>query len=235
MSAEAKDDLRQTLGRICRDWWGDLAAIDLKTGEESEKGRPDRAALAELRRIATVFSENGEHVDVAAAAACRSQAYVRLLKRLEASLRKSGKAWAIRLAERSDFPEAVAVIASTLARVREDTRPNQTTAYRLGRNKNGDPISDDNPARLMAEARFKRLIRTRDWPGLLDQGRRIVALLDRDAPVADLSASLLLWNSGRRTIRDWSFAYYGVAFAGSDPDASDPDDAADSAAPSPTT
>ena len=119
--------------------------------------------------------------------------------------------------------------------MREDTRPDQTTAYRLGRGKDGDPVSDDNPARLMAEARFKRLIRTRDWPGLLDQGRRIVALLGRDAPVADLGASLLLWNAGPRTIRDWSFAYYGVAFAGRDPDASDPDDADDTAASSPAT
>lgn len=235
MSAEAKDDLRQTLGRICRDWWGQLAAIDPKTGEETTTGWPDRRALAELRRIGTVSGEDGEHVDVAAAAACRSQAYVRFLKRLEAALRKSGKDWAVRLAERDDFPETVAVVASTLARVRKDTRPNQTTAHRLGRGKDGNPISDDNPARLMAEARFKRLIRTRDWPGLLDQGRRIVTLLDRDAPVADLGASLLLWNSGPRTIRDWSFAYYGVAFAGHDPDVSDQDDAAGTAAPSPTT
>ena len=59
MSAEAKDDLRQTLGGTCRDWWGQLAAIDPKTGREAEKGRPDRAALAELRRIGTVSGEHG--------------------------------------------------------------------------------------------------------------------------------------------------------------------------------
>jgi hypothetical protein len=229
MSAKATNDLRQMLGKICRDWWGELAAIDPKTGKEAEKGWPDRAALAELRRIASVSGSDGEHVD--AAVACRSNAYVRLFRRLESALRVSGKDWAIAMVQRDDFPEAVAVVAATLARVRQDTRQNQSTAYLVGRDKKGDAISDDNSARLMAEARFKRLIRTRDWPGLLDQGRRIVALLDRNVPVADLGASLLLWNCGPRTMRDWSFAYYGVAFAA--PDASDVDDADDDAESSP--
>lgn len=217
MSADAKDDLRQKIGDICGDWWRELAAIDPKTGEEKEQGKPNRAALAELRRIGVVATEDGEHIEVAPAFGIHANR--KLHGKLQSFLRNSGKHWAVGFSERDEFHEAVAVVASTLARVRKDTRgKGTTTAHWLGRAKDGEPIRDDDTARLMAEARFKHLIRTHDWPGLLDQGRRIVALLGRDVPVGDLGASLLLWNASQRTIRDWSFDYYGVAFAGRDPD-----------------
>jgi CRISPR type I-E-associated protein CasB/Cse2 len=204
------------IGEICRDWWAELAAIDPSTGEERIGGAPpDRRQLADLRRISSETWEHGEHIDVAVAAGIG--AYCTLSNRLRGCLLARQLDWTRRIVEQEAFAEAVAVVASTLARVRRDTDPKTAVARRLGLDKNGKTVSGDEGRRVMAEARFKRLIRTRDWPDLLDQGRRIVQLLDRDVSVADLGSSLLLWNAGPHVVRHWSFAYYGVEWQPPEP------------------
>jgi hypothetical protein len=106
-----------------------------------------------------------------------------------------------------------AIAAATLAHIRADAGGNGrgATAKLLGQPRGEGGESED---RLFAEARFKRLIRTRDdWPGLLAQGRRIAAILDGQAPVGDLGASLILWNADPHVTRDWAFHYYQRDFA----------------------
>ncbi len=103
--------------------------------------------------------------------------------------------------DQENFGQAVAVVAGTLARVREEA--SGKTAALLG-------VTRDDK-RLMQEERFKRLIRTRDWADLHSRGRRIVHLLGRAVPVGDMGASLFLWFSGPHVIRDWSLAYYDLS------------------------
>jgi len=195
------------IGRICRDWWCALAAIDPKTGKEIDGKDVNRAELARLRRICTDDRTGGETVDTSYA--IQQFAYGQLLRRLHPIARSAFRGPRADL----EFEEAVAVVAATLARVREDTRPNVKVAERLGLGKDGKAVTDDEAARVMSVLRFKHLVRTRDWPGLLDHGRRIVLLLDRDVSVADLGASLLLWNASPKVIRDWSFAYFQAELA----------------------
>lgn len=211
MSERSFKSAFEMIGGICREWWVDIAAIDPKTGEEKAGGRPHRAELAQLRRIGVDRLATSERIDVAAA--CQLGAYRQLRGALGLVKSSYFHGWNAD----DDFDQAAAVVAAILARVRtENPRlKDERVARLLGLGKDGRAVRDDDDAaaRVMAEARFKRLIRTRDWPGLLDQGRRIVNLLGRDVPVADLGASLLLWNAGSSVIRRWSFAYYGVDFA----------------------
>jgi len=202
-------------GEICRNLWRELAAIDPKTGEERDGGRPDRAALAQLRRLGTNVHGDEEHLDTASAIALWP--YRRLLQELRPI---AGAQFAYR--PEGDFEDAVVVVIATLAHVRKDSRPDDFVARRLGLGKDGQPVQGEEGARVMAEARFKRLIRTHAWPELLDQGRRIVRLLERNVPVADLAASLFLWNAGPRVRRVWSFDYYGADFASPESDSSAP-------------
>jgi CRISPR type I-E-associated protein CasB/Cse2 len=213
----------EKIGNICREWWVELAAIDEKTGEEKVGGIAHRGELANLRRIGIDRLASDDRMDITEAV--QLWRYWRLHGELAFA-----KAAHFRGANADDeFRQAVAVVASTLARVRKESveRKGQKVARLLGLGKDGKPVKDeeDAGARVMAEARFKRLIRTHDWPGLLDHGRRIVNLLGRDVPVADLGASLLLWNAGSFVIRRWSFAYYDADFADRDPNGADPDGA----------
>jgi CRISPR type I-E-associated protein CasB/Cse2 len=227
MNDKQDKGLHAAIATICAGWWCDLNNLDLNPGAAKRAGGLDRGAIAELRRIGTVDGEHGEHVDVALAASCTH--FMILHQRLRGCLLARDAGWATHFARTSDFDEAVAVVASTLARIRNDKgdfAPSNRVAVMLGREKGRD---DD--AKLMAEARFKRLMRTSDWPGLLDQGRRIVALIKTDVPVGDLGASLLLWNIGPRVKRDWAFAYYGATYEqdGSEGDA--PTDASATSSP----
>lgn len=197
----------EAVGAICRQWWSELAAVDPRTGKEIDGKRADRAELAQLRRIGTDDRTGGEYIDTSYAISIGG--YKQLWRRLDPAARRVFRGGN---ADR-EFEEAVAVVAATLARVRTDTKPDVRVAKRLGLGKDGKPVADDESARVMSVMRFKHLIRTRDWPGLLDHGRRIVLLLERDVSVADLGASLLLWKARPSVIRDWSFAYYDAEFA----------------------
>lgn len=202
-SHSPRDPLAAKVGEISLDWWAELNAVDMKSGEPLEGRKPARRAIAELRRIGAVDGPNGDEIDTAYAVSIRQDAgpqpYLDLRKRLKGMLAASRDDYARSMPERPGFDAAVAVVAATLARVREHKKG--VVAKLLGAGSR-----DDAP--LMAEARFKRLIRTTTAPDLLDQGRRIVMLLKRSAPVDDLGASLLLWNTSPYVKRRWSFAYY---------------------------
>lgn len=204
--------LDAAIGAICLDWWAALADSDLKTGKDGPN--PHRAALAEMRRITTTDNNEIEQIEVSAAIGHRGfPAYLDLHRRLTGLLAKWNDSNRFdRFAKSMDFDDAVAVVAATLARVREHRKGDVAKLL-------GAKTRDEAP--LMAEARFKRLIRTATAPDLLDQGRRIVMLLGRSAPVDDLGASLLLWNIDPYAKRRWSFAYYNAA----DMRADEPDEA----------
>ena len=111
------------------------------------------------------------------------------------------------LSESDPRLEPFAIAAATLARVRKDagsgSRPG-ATARQLGA-----PRSEGGAEPLYAETRFKRLLRCRDdWPDLLAQARRVAAILEREAPIGDLGASLVLWNADPSIRKHWAFQYY---------------------------
>ena len=182
------------IATICTAWWRSLRGLDehgkavMINGKEKP---PDRAALAELRRIGVVVLDGAPYVDEAGALSI--SAFRQLVRRL-------GITPAAVSAGGSRGLAPVAIAAATLARIREDAGSGGTglTARMLG--EGGDE------SRLLAEARFKRLIRTRnDPPALHAQARRVAAVLERKAPVGDLGASLILWDRDPRITRYWVF------------------------------
>lgn len=214
MSEDKRDDYKE-LAWICRSWWRWLNALD-KDGKPilfggTEKPR-DRAALAELRRIDVSDFDGMPMVDIGQALGVPAfrDLVLRLREAVQEKKLSNGRLlrW---LSE--DNPELApfAIAAATLARVREDCGGERAkrgeTARLLGAPRSEGADKDD---RLFAEARFKRLIRTRDdWPDLMSQARRVAAILEREAPIGDLGASLILWNADLGIVRDWAFQYYG--------------------------
>ncbi len=182
----------------CTEWWRKLQGLDEESKPRNPPKAPDRRALAELRRLGIIEFGGVQEVDVAAA--LNICAFRDLIRGLGAD--KPGKYGG------PAFDLAPYVIAATtLARIRADSGGGKrgATAHLLGQPR-GESGNED---RLFAEARFKRLIRTRgDWPGLMAQGRRIAAILECEAPVGDLGASLILWNTDPYIARDWAFQYY---------------------------
>lgn len=197
--------LDEKIGDICLEWWAQLNAVDPKTGNDLTGKIPDRAAIAALRRIGTVEGSSGPEIDTTFACGIPGREgrspYLVLHSRLRGLLAKWQDEHVRRIPERTDFDASAAVVAATLARVRANRRGSLVGLL-------GAPRRDEQP--VMAEARFKRLIRTTSPPDLLDQGRRIVMLLGREVPVADLGASLLLWNVDPLAKRRWAFGYFGA-------------------------
>ncbi len=190
-------------------WWRSLQRLDgsdkpIRTSGTGTPLPPNRQALAELRRIGIVDEDGTPAVDVARALSI--PAFGDLIKRLrnEPNLSQSVKLWLT-----NDRPclEPFAIAAATLARVREDSNTGSrrgVTAKLLGSER-----SKEAKEPLFAEARFKRLVRCRnDWPDLMAQARRIAAILEKKAPIGDLGASLVLWNTDPHISRDWAFQYY---------------------------
>ncbi len=145
---------------------------------EDSRKKADRAAL---RRLGTAKDISPPEIDVTGAI------MIHAFRVLHGRLSK----W-----REGDWETRLVVAASVLAHVRSD-KPNKTTAALLG-------AGEDSP--LMAESRFRRLLRTTDPVELSDQVRRAVALLGRNAPVGDLGASLFAWDA--RTRRAWATAYW---------------------------
>jgi CRISPR type I-E-associated protein CasB/Cse2 len=196
-----------TLAHSCTKWW-----LSLQEREVKGKTMPrDRAALAELRRIGVIALTDGPAVDIGLALG--SSAFRKLIADLRGESFRQGsyvKRW---LDEDERCVEPFAIAAATLAHIRSDAgrKERGATARMLGAARGESDSTDDH---LFAEARFKRLIRTRnDWPGLLAQARRIAAILEKEAPIGDLGASLILWNAEPGVIRDWAFQYYQRDFA----------------------
>lgn len=204
--------LQRKAEAICRAWWLELYDADADTGEERKHSRADRGHIARLRRIGTLSDGVCETIDITAALGV--EPYWLLRNRLIGLW----NAWPEERRPRVvDIESRIALVAAVLARVRKSGKADAApTAARLGEKKD----RSDEASRLMAEARFKHLIRADSDAELLDHGRRIVALLGHDAPVGHLGASLLMW--GPAVVRQWAFDYYGASDAA-------PEDAGDTA------
>jgi len=178
MSREYQNDgLRSVFG----DWWYELT--DARHGGNDA----DRASLSALRRLNATKDVFPRTIDLTGAITIKG--FRKLYRVLNKWTLPPG--WEIQLT----------VAATVLAQVRTD-RPGKTTAALLGTSRS-EAGGDDH---LMAESRFRRLLRTTEPLDLCDQARRAVALLGREAPVGELGASLLLWNA--RVRRDWATAYW---------------------------
>ena len=212
MSRNGSDDY-EVIADACTNWWQELQSLNpagkpVVFNSGGEKA-PDRAALAQLRRIGVIDLGGAPAVDVAGAldVSAFRMLMLRLLTQLENNRIGS---WQVKrwLESKGERWEPFAIAAATLALIRTDAGGGRrgATAKLLGQPRGeGGEIED----RLFAEARFKRLIRTRDdWPGLFAQARRIAAILNKEAPIGDLGASLILWNADLHITRDWAFQYY---------------------------
>ena len=181
MAKDPYDRLHAVFGR----WWRGLN----DSNDEGERGEnADRADAARLRRIATYPSATGPRVDVATALTIG--AFRSLHSRLWTP-EDDSEAWAERLV----------VAAVSLAHVRKD-EPRRMTAQLLG--------GAEGDRKVMAESRFLRLLRVRTPAELMDEGRRVAALLKTGAPVADLGASLMVWLDDPNRRRLWAQSYYGL-------------------------
>jgi CRISPR type I-E-associated protein CasB/Cse2 len=217
MMAAIHDDYA-ALSAIFTVWWRELQGLQAKSGKPIMiAGLPkksDRQALAELRRIGIVDEGGMPAVDLARAISI--PAFGILIGRLQSPKAISGtlKGW---LAGDTMQLDPFAIAAATLARIRQDSGKEQlgATAKLLG---DGFPETH-----VFAEPRFKRLLRCRDdWPDLMSQARRVGAILERQAPIGDLGASLVLWNSNPRIRRDWAFQYYQKNYEAADDSAAAP-------------
>lgn len=196
MQTKQKPKDYQRLHALFTGWWRELQRLDengnqIKAGPYGNPLGPNRKAFAELRRIDTVPVAGQSVVDVG---------YALGVPAFRALIKRAGGADV-----RSQI-EAFAIAAATLARIREDAGGERcgATAGLLGA-----PRNQESKEPLFAEARFKRLMRTRDdWPDLLAQARRLGAILDKRAPIGDLGASLVLWNVDPSIRTRWAFNYY---------------------------
>jgi len=180
--ADAYDQLHPVFAR----WWRRLNAAD-DAGARGDGA--DRGDIARLRRVGVFESGLGPRVDVATALTI--DGFRDLYRRVRAFGDGS-----------VEWDERLVVAAVTLAHVRTDTGGGLT-----GRLLGGA----ESEHKVMAEARFLRLMRVRTPAELLDEGRRIAALLKSGAPVGDLGASLLLWLDDPHRRRIWAQAYYGLS------------------------
>jgi CRISPR system Cascade subunit CasB len=109
-----------------------------------------------------------------------------------------------RLGRPERLADRVALCAMVLAHVRDD-EPGVAMARRLG----PEDVDDPNSRGRLSALRFKRLLAAQTADEMLVQFRRVVALADGRADVAELADALLDWSDDRR--RRWIFAYHDVA------------------------
>ena len=145
-------------------WWHDLQS-DPKTKEPG-----DRAALAQLRRCATVAEAMQEPATIALFRFCGGRA-------------------------QNDLCIA-GLAAAVLAHVRDDD-PGQSVARRIGP-KNTDKSKTAETA-LMKPLRFRRLLDAATPDERLIAFRRLIALMKNKVNVPDLAAALACWDESCRT------------------------------------
>jgi hypothetical protein len=178
------------LEKACFSWWAVLANPD-------DQGRmtagADRAALARLRRLGSAAEAD---LDAALATALSEPAFCggfqQKGRRHEGLLdRISVLEGAESLSRKLLLAPKVLVAAIVMADIRR-SRP-ETSVGKLLR----DAQSDAEGITPSGKARFLRLLRTDEVSFLLPQARRLTRLLDREAPVGQLGASLILWADPR--------------------------------------
>lgn len=198
------------LAGVFTSWWRELRSLEDASGKPKRRNdreiAPDRASLAQLRRINVIAGSDGAPI-VDVGGALGIAAFRDLVSRVAALPLHSGavRKW---LANDTRTLEPFAIAAAALARIQDDSSSNEkdergATALLLGAGE----------SRPLAEVRFKRLMRCKnDWPDLMIQARRIAAILESKAPVGDLGASIVLWNADPTIVRDWAFQYYQEEF-----------------------
>jgi hypothetical protein len=178
------------LEKACFSWWAALADPD-------DQGRmtagADRAALARLRRLGSAAEAD---LDVALATALSEPAFCggfqQKGRRHEGLLdRISGLEGAHVLSQKLSLAPKVLVAAIVMADVRR-SRPGASFGRLLR-----DAQSDADGVTPSGKARFLRLLRTEELSFLLPQARRLTRLLNREAPVGQLGASMILWTDPR--------------------------------------
>lgn len=158
-------------------WWTALQP------DPARKYPGDRAALAQLRRCATVSE------------AMQEPAAIKLFQAVKAS-------------DPRELPD-IALTAAILARVREDTGRSAaalTVARIIGPELGGKPETA-----LVKPLRFRRLMEAHEPDERLIAFRRLVALAGGKLPVAQFARSLLAWNDDTR--RKWIFDYWNAGQA----------------------
>ena len=101
-------------------------------------------------------------------------------------------------------PERLALIAMTLAQVKETT--DARLAHRMGKEE----------TKPLSEIRFDVLIRTKGSADLVAPLRRALAATGQTANVAALARDLFYWNDSTRAA--WCFDYYGASDAAPEAD-----------------
>lgn len=182
--------LYEALAPVFERWWKELNDSD----DQGARGDlADRADIARLRRVGVITFEAGPQPDVALALTV--DAFRKLYLRVQKFMGRT------RQANYGGWEEDLVVAAVTLAHVRHNVPG--TTAALLGG-------SSEPENRLMAEGRFLALMRVATTAELLEQARRVAALLKSGAPVGDLGASLMVWLDDPSRRREWAKAYYGL-------------------------
>lgn len=176
------DDPMRTTASVFARWWSGM------TDAAHEGANADRKGLAELRRVGLVDVDGVPTPDTIAA--IEVSGFRRLYHDIKPLVRFGP----------GDLETDLAVAAATLARVRRNVGPAMRTATMLG--------GRDEDDRAMKEGRFLRLMRVETPGDLFDQARRLVALLNGEAPVGELGASLLFWRRTPAVRRAWARAYY---------------------------
>ena len=156
---------------IVRDWWtaldGSRESVPPKdTAKRHTRFLFDRGDRARLRRAQTI-------ADAA----------------LEPSVWQLAAALGL---EESDN-EALLLVTSALAHVKEDAEDNRSLAYLLG----AAPAGRDEKPKLSG-LRFQRMMRSKEPDELLQQIRRALSVGDGRADVAVLADDLFAWSSERK-------------------------------------
>ena len=171
-----------SLAPIFARWWSGI------TDAANDGRNADRGSIAELRRIDLVDDGDGDQPDVTLA--MTNELYRRIYRWIGESGARLPTGW-----------EADLVTAAvTLAHIRKNAGAKTTTAALLGGAEDKD--------RAMKEGRFLRLMRAATAGDLFDQARRLAKLLNNEAPVGELGASLLLWRHVPAIRRNWARSYY---------------------------
>lgn len=159
-----------SIAEVCKGWWDTCIAAE--TGSA-------RQARSELRRAVGVTDALG----------------VSATHELNRRLVRAGHD----LRQRRDGPDRLALLAVSLAHVKEDL--GATVAQRFG---TGDP-------KALSSLRFNALIRAKEPRRLLRPLVRALQVAKGSANVRRLAADLYWWND--KTRANWCFDYHGAAHA----------------------
>jgi CRISPR type I-E-associated protein CasB/Cse2 len=184
---------KHALGDAFYGWW---ASLHDPRNDGRNARRADRAAL---RRLDLLTGAKGPEPDMVAALS------IPAFRELYAAIRKilpAPSRW-----QDDDRLTRLFIVATALARIRQNDTDHRTTAAALG--------GPDENARLLQAARFVRLMRANTAADLFNQACRLCALMQEQAPVRDLALSLYDWldlSDGPRLRRNWARDYYGLTF-----------------------